>query len=71
MPANQVGRAVLHAWRRASFCASGECIEVTQRDDMILLRDSAQPSGGKLRYPAATWESFVRTIKSGKLDSLR
>ena len=28
---------------RASFCASGECVEVAQQDGMIILRDSTQP----------------------------
>ena len=48
----------------------GECIEVAQRDDMIILRDSTQPHGSVLDYAAGDLGSFVRTIKSGQLDGL-
>jgi len=58
------------AWRRASFCASNECVEVAQRGDMIILRDSAQPHGSMLHCVAEDWESFMRSIKSGEFDRL-
>ena len=66
----EVGQALSPAWRRASFCASGECVEVAQQDGMIVLRDSTQPHGSTLQYAAGDWGSFVRTIRSGKLDCL-
>ena len=37
---------------------------------MIVLRDSTQPHGSMLHYTAGDWGSFVRSIKSGQLDSL-
>jgi hypothetical protein len=58
------------SWRRASFCASNECVEVAQRNSMIILRDSTQPRGSMLRYAARDWGAFVRSIKSGKFDGL-
>lgn len=58
------------AWRKASFCASGECVEVAQQAGMILLRDSKRPRGGVLRYTAEEWESFVRGVKAGEFDDL-
>jgi hypothetical protein len=70
MTPNEVGQATPPAFRRASFCASGECIEVAQRDSMIILRDSAQPHACTLNYSARHWESFVRSIKSGKFNIL-
>ena len=66
----EVGQALPPAWRRASFCASGECVEVAQQDSVIILRDSTQPHGSMLRYAAGDWGSFVRDIKSGKLNGL-
>jgi Domain of unknown function (DUF397) len=57
------------AWRKTSFCASGECIEVAQRDDLIILRDSTQPDGRMLRYPAEQWRSFICTVKASEFDS--
>lgn len=58
------------AWRKASFCASGECVEVAQRDGMIVLRDSKDPRGSMLHYTAEEWQSFVRGIKAGEFDHL-
>jgi hypothetical protein len=57
-------------FRTASFCASGECIEVAQADGVVILRDSTQPLGSRLHYGASDWGFFVRDIKSGKLDRL-
>jgi len=70
MSHTEVGQAVQPAFRRASFCAGGECIEVAQRDSIITLRDSTQPQGSMLNYASADWGSFVRRIKAGKLDGL-
>jgi Domain of unknown function (DUF397) len=56
------------AWRKASFCASGECVEVAQQDGMIVLRDSKEPRGGVLRYTAEEWQSFVLGVKAGEFD---
>ena len=58
------------AWRKASFCASTECVEVAQRGDVVILRDSMQPSGTVLRYDVGEWRCFVRNIKVGKFDGL-
>lgn len=70
MSPDEVGQTTRTAWRRASFCASNECVEVAQQGDMIFLRDSAQPYGSMLRYAAEDWGSFLRGIKSGEFDRL-
>jgi hypothetical protein len=57
-------------FRRASYCAAGECVEVAQHDDVITLRDSAQPHGGVINYAAEDWRSFIRRVKAGRLDTL-
>jgi hypothetical protein len=70
MSSNEAGQLGLASWRKASFCASGECVEVAQQDGVIILRDSVQPQGNMLRYAAREWRSFVGTIKAGELDGL-
>jgi hypothetical protein len=57
-------------WRRASYCASNECLEVARQDDLILLRDSKEASGSVLRYAPEEWLAFVRGIKAGEFDDL-
>jgi hypothetical protein len=70
MPSNEAGSSVQPAWRTASFCTSGECIQVAQRDGLIILRDSTRPDGIRLRYADEEWRSFVRIIKAGGFDDL-
>jgi len=58
------------AWRRASFCASGECVEVAQQNGMIFMRDSKEPDARALQYTTEEWRSFVRGVKAGEFDDL-
>ncbi len=62
--------APAEGWRRASFCYSGECVEVAAQDGMILLRDSREPHGSVLRYTADEWRAFVRGVRAGEFDDL-
>ena len=57
-------------FRRASHCTGGECVEVAQHNDVITLRDSAQPRGSVINYAAEDWRSFIRRVKAGRLDTL-
>jgi uncharacterized protein DUF397 len=61
-------RAEQYSWRRATFCQSGECAEVSQGDGMILMRNSRDPSGQVLRYTPEEWQALVRGIKAGEFD---
>ena len=70
MSANEAERLIELAWRRASFCASTECVEVAQRDDVIILRDSTKPHGSVIRCNASDWRTFVNDIKNGKAVGL-
>jgi len=63
MASNVPGRPEQPAWRTASFCASGECVEVGQQDGLIMVRDSTRPHDGTVQWTAEGWRSFVRDIK--------
>ena len=71
MPPYAARRIAQLAWRKASLCAGGECLEIAQRDGMIMLRDSTGPRGTVLHCAAGEWRSFVGDIKAGKFDGLR
>jgi Domain of unknown function (DUF397) len=71
MSSDETERLVQPTWRKASFCASGECIEVAQRDEGIILRDSTQPSGRVLHWGAEEWRAFVRTVKTDEFSVQR
>jgi Domain of unknown function (DUF397) len=62
---------MLSAWRKASWCASRECVEVAGRDGVILVRDSAQPRGAVLECTATEWRSLIAVIKAGSSDGCR
>ncbi len=70
MPSSEAGWPMQSAWRKASFCASRECIEVGQRNGVILIRDSVQPHGSVLESAARDWQSLIRRVKAGELDHL-
>jgi hypothetical protein len=56
-------------WRKSSFCASGECVEVAQQKGKIVLRDSDEPRGS-VHYTAEEWQAFLRGVKAGEFDDL-
>lgn len=69
MTPNGTGGPGQPAWRTASFCASGECLQVAQQDGLIMVRDSTQPHNGTVQWTADEWRSLVRDIKDDRLFS--
>jgi Domain of unknown function (DUF397) len=59
--------SLVYAWRRPSYCDSGECAEVAQVDGMVALRSSNNPRS-VVRYTADEWEALVKAIKKGEFD---
>lgn len=59
-------------WYRASYCASGECVEVAWQssDGVVLMRDSKRPAGGTLSCTPAQWRSLLAGIKTGQYSHL-
>jgi uncharacterized protein DUF397 len=57
-------------WRKASYCASTECIEVALYGTGAAVRDSKQPAVGHITYTSAQWSSLLYGIKSGQYDHL-
>jgi hypothetical protein len=70
MSSCEVGWTTPSAWRSASFCQNGECVEVAEQDGWIVLRDSKDPDGSVQYYTTEEWRSFVRSIKAGEFDDL-
>ncbi|MET8676838.1 DUF397 domain-containing protein [Streptomyces sp. NPDC004647] len=59
-------------WRKSSYSNSdgGACVEVS--DDfaaVVPVRDSKNPHGPVLVFPADGWSSFVDAVKNGALGA--
>ena len=56
-------------WRKASHSGSngGGCVEVTRTPAAtVAVRDSKDPDGPKLAFPAVGWREFTSRIKDGR-----
>jgi hypothetical protein len=62
-------RVLGSAWRRSSFCAGGECVEVSRQGEFIAVRNSSAPED-VLRCTPTQFRSFVRAVKSDWFDNL-
>ncbi|WP_411128252.1 DUF397 domain-containing protein [Streptomyces sp. x-19] len=57
-------------WRKSSYSnhEGGECIEVSDAlPGLVPVRDSKDPHGPALVFPAADWSAFVGAVKGGQL----
>lgn len=54
-------------WRTASYSSNGggECVEVADHADRVLVRDTQARSGPVLRFRPAAWHTFVERVKTG------
>ncbi|MFF2117108.1 DUF397 domain-containing protein [Kitasatospora sp. NPDC058184] len=54
------------AWRKSSYSGdnAGECVEVAPGfPGLVPVRDSKDPHGPALLFPAAAWDSFITAIR--------
>jgi hypothetical protein len=55
-------------WRKSSYSNAdgGNCVEVADGFPGVLpVRDSKNPEGPSLVFPAAAWTAFVAAVKAG------
>jgi hypothetical protein len=54
-------------WKRSTFCEAGSCIEVEDRSDAVMVRDSKLGSDSPvLSFEPAAWTEFVDGLKDGR-----
>lgn len=56
-------------FRRSSFSTQGNCVEVGNRGDHVVLRHSRHREQGTLVFSQAEWAAFVLGVKHGEFDS--
>jgi Domain of unknown function (DUF397) len=62
-------------WRRSSYCAAGDCLEVRLSEafrNVIELRRIKGESflTGVLAVTRAEWDTFIKGVKAGEFDDL-
>ncbi|WP_037912118.1 DUF397 domain-containing protein [Actinacidiphila yeochonensis] len=58
---------VAYDWHTSSHSsqAGGNCIEVAAHQTAVHVRDSKDPDGPMLTFPAGSWAVFVNHVNSG------
>ncbi|MFJ6676414.1 DUF397 domain-containing protein [Actinosynnema sp. NPDC091369] len=52
------------AWRRSTYSADSNCVEVARGTDTVRLRDSKCPEAGGFSVSADSFRAFVRSLKN-------
>ncbi|MCX5210414.1 DUF397 domain-containing protein [Kitasatospora sp. NBC_00240] len=61
-------------WYKSSYSGDdgGDCVEVAPGfPGLVPVRDSKDPSGPALVFPAAGWQSFVEGVRAGDFHTDR
>ncbi|MET8546635.1 DUF397 domain-containing protein [Kitasatospora sp. NPDC004799] len=58
-------------WRKSSYSGSGgTCVEVADGFAGVMpVRDSKDPSGPAILFPASAWQAFVTAVRTGEFDA--
>ncbi|WP_405780007.1 DUF397 domain-containing protein [Streptomyces sp. NBC_00859] len=63
--------AFVSDWRKSSYSGPGndDCLEVADGYTSVPVRDSKNPHGAALVFPANGWSAFVTAVKGGHLTA--
>jgi len=57
-------------WTKSSYStAQGNCVEVAPVREGTAVRDSKDPDGPILRFPADSWRAFLSAVKAGRVSA--
>jgi hypothetical protein len=57
-------------WRKSSYSGNGgdNCVEVADRDGVVLVRDTKDRSKAPHRFTRAEWKAFTAGVCAGEFD---
>jgi hypothetical protein len=58
-------------WHKASFCQTGECVEIAAYNNVVLMRSSAQPESGYIHFTPEEFATFLDAAKAGEFSLVR
>jgi hypothetical protein len=70
MRSRDVMQGVSFNWCKASFCQTGECVEIAAHEDMVIMRSSAYPDAGYVYFSPKEFGSFLAAAKAGEFDKV-
>jgi len=51
-------------WRKSSYSiANGQCVEAAAVPGTVVVRDTVNPAGVRLRFCAEAWQEFTARVK--------
>lgn len=66
MRSSDLSRAVWRKSSRSNHGGNGDCIEVAELADQVVMRDSKDPAGPVLAFPPAEWCAFLGGARTGR-----
>ncbi|MEV6973792.1 DUF397 domain-containing protein [Kitasatospora sp. NPDC093806] len=59
-------------WRKSTYSGQGgDCVEVAPDFQVVVpVRDSKDPSGPALVFPAGAWSAFVAAVQAGEFGTI-
>lgn len=54
-------------WRKSSFSASGNCLEVAIQDESVHIRDSKYGNETTISISYSAWRKFLRTVQCNSI----
>ncbi|MFE7462791.1 DUF397 domain-containing protein [Streptomyces sp. NPDC057499] len=65
------GSSAIALWRKSSYSggSQGDCLEVADGHTSIPVRDSKNPTGPAILFPARGWSEFVAAVRNGSLTA--
>ncbi|MFI6682356.1 DUF397 domain-containing protein [Streptomyces sp. NPDC050485] len=63
------GSSTLTGWRKSSYSGSdqGSCVEIADGHAAVPVRDSKNPDGPALLFPAESFSAFIDALKGASL----
>jgi Domain of unknown function (DUF397) len=56
------------AWRKSTWSADGDCVEVAFNAGSVFVRDSKDPAGPVLSFTSSEWAAFLAGARDGEFD---
>jgi hypothetical protein len=68
MRSSDVMRGASLNWCRSSLCQTGECVEITAHEDVVVMRSSAHPDAGYIYFDRNQFDAFLAAVKAGEIS---